>query len=224
MLAAPRLTLPFALALILGGPWASCRAALILEVPDIQASPGQVGAFDVLIRNTDPTTAYRVGSHSVRLALAGVTGISFTAATIETTAAAYLYARSATLGPPPSPFSFTSFPNATFTGSDAELAAPFSRELAPGAVFGLAHVTYSVAASAPAATGTLSFLDRGGATSLADEVGNSVAFETRGGTVTIAGPAAIPEPASLILTSLGSCLMLGLVGWSARCRRGPAAG
>ncbi len=203
----PLTTLALCLAAVLAGP-APCRAGLVLEAQNVSASPGMSGSFDVVILNTDPTTTYNVAGDSVEIAPTGVSGVSFTAATIATTTP-YLYLQSGTLGPPASPRSFSGFLNTTFIASDSEFGSLGYRAIAPGGSFGLAHVSYSVASSAVPSVGAISFLDLGAGTSLSDTSGGSIPFATRIGTFTISPAAATPEPSSVVLLVVGgSCLAM----------------
>ncbi len=212
-----RAAILLSVAAILAEP-ASCHAAFLIESPNVSSAPGLTGSFDILLVNTGPT-ALNVAGDSVEIALTGVSGGSFTAATISTTAAPYLYTKSGTLGPPASPLSFSLFPNTTFLASDSEFGSLGSRVIAPGDTYGLVHVSFAISSSATASVGTLSFLDLGTGTSLADTVGNSIAFTTRTGTFTIVASAAVPEPKSVVMLWIGG-VGLALVGGSQRLKRG----
>jgi hypothetical protein len=208
--------LPFVRPLILGlallagvsGLGASCRADLVLELnKNVTATAGSTGSFDVLVVNTDPstsTTSYHLSSDSVKLALAGLSGVSFTSATIATTgifngtAYSYIYQQTGTTAS--DPLSYDPFPNTLFTASDSEFASPYYRSVGAGSVFGLVHVGYTASASASAGTGSISFQDVGAGTSLSDENGKALAFTTKDGTFTVA---AVPEPGSLLLGLIG---------------------
>ena len=194
------------LALALALPGATpCRADFFFEVANVTVAAGQSGSFDVLLRNTDSTT-YRVASDSVRLALTGVSGVSFTGATTGTVAAPYLYVQSG-VAATGSPLSFDPFPATSFTASDSEFGPLGYRAIAPGGVFGVAHVSFTVAATAAPGAGLMSFLDPGASTSLADPSGAAIAFTTQPGTFTILpSTSAVPEPSSLVLMALAGAL------------------
>lgn len=188
---------------------AAARAGLVIEVANnVTATPGSTGSFDVLLIDNDSSQGptYHVAGDSFRLALTGIAGVQFTSATIATTTP-YIYVTSGTTVAPPSPLSFDTFPNTSFTASDAEFASPLYRAVGPGSTFGLAHVTYTVAAGA-SGVGSLSFQDVGGATSLSDELGNALAFTTRGGTFTV-NAGAVPEPSSISLVLVGAACAAG---------------
>ncbi len=203
----PLTTFALCFATALAGP-APCRAGLILEAQNVTSSPGSTGSFDIVILNTDPGTNFRVAGDSIKIALNGVSGVSFTAATIATTTP-YIYPQSGTLGPPASPLSFSSFPNTTFIASDSEFGPLGYRSISFGETYGLAHVSYSVASSAVASVGTISFLDLGAGTSLSDTSGGSIPFATQNGTFTISPAATTPEPSSVVLLAVGgSCLAM----------------
>ena len=198
------------LAATLGGP-AHCQAGLILEAQNVATSPGSTGSFDIVILNTDPTTTYNVASDSVEIALSGVSGVLFTAATIGSTTAPYIYVNSGTLGPPSTPLSFDSFPNTTFIASDSEFGPLHDRAIGPGGTFGLVHVSYSVASSAVPSVGAISFLALGAGTSLSDSSTHPIPFTTQNGTFTISPAATTPEPRSILLLAIGG-LGMALVG------------
>ena len=196
------------LAIILGGP-AAGRAALIIEVASLTAQAGSTGSFDVLLRNDETSGSFRIASDSVQLSLAGAPGVQFTAATIMTAATdPYVFLQSGTTIGSGSPLSFDPFPTTSFTASDSEFGPLGYRLIGPGAVFGLVHVSYSIATTTPAGVRNFAFDLTG--TSLSDESGNAVLFTTMAGSFTV-NPAAVPEPASALLVCLaGIGVVLGV--------------
>ncbi len=124
--------------------------------------------------------------------------MSFTGVTVDTLTAPYLFG---TLQAPP--FSFDAFPSQDFSASDFDLSAPGFVTSNPGDAFGLAHVAYQVDPGAPGGLVTVSLVSAG--TSLTDDVSDAVLFTPRDGTITL--PQAVPEPSSLVLSSLGACLV-----------------
>ena len=190
----------------------TCTAGLIIEALNVTTSPGQTGSFDVVIINTDSTNSYDIASDVVQIDLVGLTHVKFTDATINTALPhIYVYQSSGTLVPPPTPL-WTTLTDTSVTISDSEFAYPPGyRVVAPGASFGLAHVTFSVDSSAPFQVGTISINKAN--TSLADGSFPSPVlypFSTQDGTFTIAAASVVPEPSSMVsLLSAGTCLLFG---------------
>jgi PEP-CTERM motif len=191
----PWTVLALAIALV-AACWAApaCRADLVIEAPNLTVAPGSSGSFDVLITST--SGSFEVASDTVELSLNGLSGVSFTGVSINTVTP-YIYgAESATLFG--STFSFSTFPGTTFEVIDF-LFTLGAQPINSGDVFGLVNVSYSVDAGAtPGASGSLTF---GADTSLADAAGNNVPFTSPSGSITI--QSAVPEPASVILLSIG---------------------
>jgi hypothetical protein len=205
------LTLAAALvAMMTIGHIAPCRAAgLVIEAPNLTATPGSTGSFDLLLANTNPAggTSYDVAADSFGLALAGPLSVTFTGVSINTVAAPYIYVTSGTTQGA-GPLSTDAFPNTQFTGSDSEFAAPGFRTVNPGDVFGLAHVSYMV--SPITASGRDSIvISSGAATSLSDINGLAIPFTISNGSITVA---VVPEPPSLVLGLVATTVLLG-VGW-----------
>jgi hypothetical protein len=204
-----------ALVLVLGSP-SPCRAAFVLVAPDVQATPGESGSFDVVVTNTNGPGGpdFDVSAFIMELALSGPPGVQFTSVTINTTIP-YLFVSSGTLQPGADPFSTDSFPNTDFLASDAEFAPAGFRTVSPGQTFGLAHVFYTVDSATLPGVGSLTF---GPGTSVSDGVLQPLPFDTLDGTFTVVG---VPEPSSLLLTASG----LGLALLARRGRRAspPAA-
>jgi hypothetical protein len=191
----PRTAVALAIALA-AASWAApaCRADLVIEAPDVTLAPGSSGSFDVLITSTGGS--FDVASDTVELTLSGLSGVSFTGASIATITP-YIYgADSATTTG--STFTFSSSPGTTLEVFDFLLTLG-AQTIGAGDVFGLVNVTYSVDPGAtPGASGTLAL---GTDTSLADAVGNNVSFTALDGSITIAS--AVPEPTSVVLLAVG---------------------
>jgi hypothetical protein len=186
-------------------------AGFVISVADVTATAGSSGSFDVLISNTNSLggASYSVGSDVLELALTGISGVTFTGVTIDTTTP-YIYLTSGTtLGG--GPLSFDNFPNTGFTASDSEFSPldDFQQTIAPGMSFGLAHVSYNVAAGTAPGVGLLDIVVNadGSATSLSDASGNNVPFTTLDGSFTVT-PSVVPEPSTILLTATGFALVL----------------
>jgi PEP-CTERM motif len=180
---------------------ASCQAGLVVEAPNITAAPGSSGSFDLLITSTGGS--FEVASDVVELSLTGLSNVSFTNVSINTTAP-YIYgANSATTAG--STFTFSTFPGTQFETFDFLLTLG-AQTINPGDFFGLVDVQYSVAANAtPGASGALAF---GPDTSLADASGNNVVFTAQNGSITISSSTTIPEPSTVILLAVGCTTVL----------------
>jgi len=185
------------LALAVSAGWAAPgRADLIVEVPNIQASAGSSGSFDVLLTNTGPDSP-QVASYNVELSLTGPPGVQFTGATIGTVTP-YIFQVSG--GPP---LSFDPFPNTDFTASDSEFASPFFDTIAPGETVGLVHVLFSVDANAPLGGGTIDVVAAG--TQFSDSDFGVFASSALAGTFTV-----VPEPSTFLLFGFAG---IALAGW-----------
>lgn len=197
--AVPRIAL-LGLALILALMPAPGRAAFVVSVANVTAAPGSQGSFDVVVANTNAAggASYAISSDVLTLQLVGTTGVTFTGVSTATTSAPYLFSVSST--GPGSPFSTSAFPGTKFTASDAELdpLGGFVRLVAPGQTFGVARVSYRVAATAT--SGTISVV--AAETRFYDFNFNTVPFTTTPGSFAV-GTGAVPEPGSMALTALG---------------------
>jgi hypothetical protein len=193
-----------------------CSAGgLVIQAPNLTATAGSSGTFDVLLLNTNAAggDSFHVAADSLGLSLSAPVSITFTDVTINTVAAPYIYVNSGTLNGG-GPLSLDSFPNTQFTASDSEFSAPGFRTVNPGDVFGLAHVSYSV--SSTTTNGTDSILIAGGpTTSLSDENGNSLPFAVTNGLIAVG--TAIPEPWALTQATIAATIGLGL--WWRRSKR-----
>jgi len=210
--------LAVALAAIAGGAVPCSAGGLMIEAPSFTATPGSSGSFDLHLVNTNSTggTSYDVSSDQFVLSLSGPLGIAFTDATIATdlVAAPYVFVLSGTTLPGGPPLSTDSFPNATFTGADAEFALPGYRIVNPGDTFGLAHVSYAVSSTTPNGSDTITiapFPD----SFLTDLAGNPISFGITNGSITVGS--VIPEPWALTQAATAVLIGLGLV-WRRRAR------
>ena len=198
--------LPIAAGLGLLAP--TCRADLIIEVLPVTAAVGSSGSFDVLLYNNGVGGAtYNVSGDDVSLSISGPAGVTITGATIATTTP-YIYQESGTTQGG-GPF-VTGSTSTSFQASDSEFAGPnYYDPVAPGQTFGLAHVTYTVSASAVA--GSMGMFSLAGS-DLSDVNGNPIHATLSDGTITLT--AAVSTPPSLITCSLG--LVTGLIAWVRR--------
>jgi hypothetical protein len=197
------------------GPAVACRAdGLVISAPDLTATPGSTGSFDVLLTNTNPTggASYDVAGDSFQLQLSGPLDASFTDVSINTVAAPYIYVTSGTTQGG-GPLSLDTFPNMLFTASDSEFASPGFRTVNPGDVFGLAHVSYSISSTTPNGIDTISFSN----VSLTDINGNAIPVSISNGVIAVG--MAIPEPSALIQGATAALIGLGASWWRLRVRR-----
>jgi hypothetical protein len=219
-----RLCVALAMALVLTmalGPTSPCRAAgLVIQAPNLVATAGSSGSFDLLLVNTNPAggTSYDVSADALGLSLSGPLSITFTDVTINTNpvTAPYIYVASATTVPGGLPLSLDSFPNTQFTASDFETASPFFRTVNPGDEFGRAHVSYTVSSTTPNGIDTI-VIASGAATSLSDIDLNPIPFTIGNGSIR-AGAAAIPEPSAFLQAATAAVIGLGAFWWR---RKGP---
>ncbi|MFO0890236.1 MAG: hypothetical protein U0790_13985 [Isosphaeraceae bacterium] len=196
---------------------------MLIQAPSLTVSAGGVGAFDVVLVNTNPSggEGFDVAGFQVVLSLSGLPGVVFTGASIETdpTAAPYLFVSSATTLPNGPPLSADAFPNTQFSALDIEFAGPGFRTVGPGETFGLAHVSFSV--DPGAAAGVYSLVISPSTDSLLTDVtGNLVPFEVVNGSIIVV--AEIPEPWSLTQGGISLAISIWLLrrrGWSPRPRR-----
>src|SRR5262249_38129783 len=103
------------------------------------------------------------------------------------------------------PFSFDTFPTQVFSASDLDLTPPGFVTLNPGDVFGLAHVSYTVAPGAPGGDVAVSLVPEG--PSLSDNNGDAIPSTPQNGTIPLPHSQAVPEPPALVLASLGAFLI-----------------
>ncbi len=206
------------LAAIVGGAVPCSAGGLVIEAPNLTATPGSSGSFDLLLMNTNLTggASYEVSSDQFVMSLSGPLGIAFTAVSIATdpVAAPYIFVMSTD-----SYFglslSLNSFPNSTFMGTDLEFATPYFRTVNPGDTFGLAHVSYAVSSSTPNGTDTIMIAPPPDSV-LTDLAGNQIPFGITNGSIAVG--TVIPEPWALTQAATAVLIGLGLV-WRRRGRQ-----
>ena len=200
-----------ALAAIVGGAVSCSAGGLVIEAPNLTATPGSSGSFDLLLVNTNLTggTSYDVSSDQFVLSLSGLLGITFTGVSIATdpVAAPYIFVLSGTTQPGGLPLSTDTFPNTQFTAIDAEFASPGFRTVNPGDTFGLAHVSYTESSLSLGGTTTTITIAPFPDSLLTDLAGNPISFGITNGSITI------PEPWALTQASTAVLIGLGLVWW-----------
>jgi hypothetical protein len=193
-----------------------CRATgLQLEVLNSTAAAGGTGSFDVVLANTNGPSgpSFLVSGFSVELGVSSASGVKFTSADTNTTAAAYIFG---TLQQ--APFSFNTFPNADFIASDASVTSPYAVSVDPGKTVGIEHVVYSVAPGTAAGQVPVTLVLSNGTTSLNDVDGNPLAFTAANGIITVTG-VVVPEPSTLVLLGMAGAT---LAAWRGRRRRATA--
>jgi hypothetical protein len=212
--------LPAVFALLASAGWPTpTRADLVISAPNLSASPGDVAdTFDLVLTDTDPagTAAYHIQSFSIVLSLQGAAGVGFTDVTTATG--------------PMSPYIFSpSFDDQnglmlsditpgtitlSFTAGDSQGGTTAAYQtVGPGQIFGLAHVTFAVDATAATGARALHFDPTG--TNLSDENGNLITMSltpSQDGSITVAtggGTVVTPEPSTLVtaLTGVGAVLI-----------------
>jgi hypothetical protein len=207
--ASARPTAVITLALALAGVASQARADLTIQILNATANPGGTGSFDIVLKDDGGT--FDVAGFSVEPMIMAGPGVSFTAADTLTSPATgpYIFG---TYQSSPFPFATdpadpgmpATFPNSDFVAGDAYMSAPGFVTLNPGDVVGLAHVTFSVAASVTPGTVAVALV-AGGNTSLSDGNGDPISSTAGNGTITVA---AVPEPSAVVLVALGSILAL----------------
>ncbi len=175
-------------ALLLLGSTGIARGDVILDmiVENATATPGGTGSFDVVLQNDATSTANAViGGFSIDLTIPGSTGGTLTAVDDATTST-YIFTGNS-FG-----FSGTVASSTEITAND--LANSGGTTLTPGDIFGLAHISFAVAAGTPDGMVLVSLIGYPDATSLSDADGNPLAFTIVNGQINV-----IPEPSSLVL-------------------------
>jgi hypothetical protein len=209
----PFATICLGFALLIGFGPTPARAGLNLSVLNSTATAGGSGSFDVILANIGGSTSYQVGGFSVELSVASSSGVNFQAANVNTSNP-YIFG---TLQSPP--LSFGPFPGQDFIASDSSMTSPFYTTLNVGGVYGLEHVTYSVAPGTPLGPIAVSIVGLGGiapSTQIYDVNANPLPFTPNNGTINLVSP--VPEPSSLFLTA--TAMIGGSLVWLARRRTG----
>ncbi len=120
-------------------------AGLILQVQDATVQSGGTGSLDVVIYAT--YGFFDVSGFQVELSVDGGSGVTFTGATVDTTAAPYIFT---TFQSAP-PFTIGSLPTTDLMVADGDMTAPGTVTVssAPTSLFGIEHVRFTVAAGTP---------------------------------------------------------------------------
>lgn len=197
------LTAAGALACVIGT--GAARADLVLSMTPGSANAGGSGSFDVVL--TDTGGNFNVAGFNFEITTSNA-DVTFTDITIDTVAASYIFAGDSLLA---APVTGSILENPPSTAQDAQAgdvpADSASMAIANGDEFGLGHVLFTIAPGA--STGPVS-IDFGSATSLSDQSGAAIAFDTSGGMLTVTGGTiATPEPA--MTGVLGLALIIGLI-------------
>ncbi len=208
-----------ALVAILAAAVPCSAGGLVIEAPNLTATPGSSGSFDLLLMNTNPAggTSYDVSSDQFMPSLSGPLGITFTAVSIATdpVTAPHIFVSSGTTQPGGPPLAADTFPSTTFTGADNEFASAGFRTVNPGDTFGLAHVSYAVSSSTP--NGIDSITIAPSPESLLTMVdGTPIPFGITNGSIAVG--TVIPEPRAL--TQAATAVLIGLgLAWRRRWRQ-----
>jgi hypothetical protein len=183
----------------------TARAELVLNmiVTNSSATPGSPGSFDVILENaTSSTQDVTVGGFNIDVLLANTDKVTLTK--IDTnTALPYIFTSTGSFG-----FQEAVLGNGSeVTGNDLALPPLNGMTLTPGQSFGLAHVSYQVAANATGGDVSVPLVGIGSGTALADENGVPIVdFSTQAGTISIL--ASVPEPSSVVLLAIGFAVIL----------------
>ncbi len=189
-----------------------CHASLIIAVQSVTGAAGTTGdKLQVTLSNTGASQI--IGGFSFGLSV-GTTNLTFTAVDDSTTDA-YIFGTDSLFGPdisvqPPN------LPGQTLEAEDIDSAG--SVTVAAGATVGLGDVIFSLSSLAPPgpiAVSQILALD-----SLSDQNGDSLAFTTSNGTVTIPGTV-VPEPAPGPLMGIALLALVGARAFGHACRTRP---
>jgi hypothetical protein len=203
---------------------ASARAALVVNIGSVTASPGSIGsALDVTLANTGSTAVSNIGGFAFEI-MAPSSSITFTADNTSTTSP-YIFAGSSVFGPnaslqpPILPGQTLAALDITNLGSGVTLNANSS--------LGLGHVLFNVAPGAAPGPVTVTSLGFP-VTNLSSTAGANITLGSlNSGVITIQGAGAtVPEPSSLFLGLVAALILMAVGGiWSAAGRfstRSPA--
>lgn len=185
----------FLLLLLLSSP---SRADLVLTAPNLSATQGSSGSFDLVITDTDP-----VGSAPLKIAGFGIefevsgAGVQFTDTTTGT-APPYLYVGNsfddingftmdATVVP---------YPKSHLIVSDLANDVPLFQIVNPGDTFGVTHVSFSVDGGATPGLRNLTFDRVNLITTFSDPNGVLIPVTSIDGSIAVS---AVPEPTSALL-------------------------
>jgi hypothetical protein len=165
------------------------RADIVLSIEDVTGAPGSSGTFDVLLTNTG-SASQNIAATNFELTTAD-TNITFNDVTTSTTTAPYIFP-SSLFGP--DIITFTT--GQTIEAGDVD-STLVGTDVAPGAIYGLGNVSYSIAPGA--VNGEVAEVDfvPYPNTSLSDNNFNNVPFTAESGTITVQ-TSTIPEPSAAI--------------------------
>ena len=166
------------------------RADLVYSVTAASAGAGGTGSFDVLL--TDTGGDFNVAGFNFEITSPDA-DVTFTDITINTVAAPYIFAGDSLLADSVTGSILENPPSTAQDAQAGDVPADFTATvLGNGDQVGLGHVLFSIAPGAGAGPVSIDF---GSATSLSDDLGNPIAFDTVAGGLTITGGvSAIPEP------------------------------
>jgi hypothetical protein len=186
------------------------RADILITAPDVTASPGSSGSFDILLTNTG-TNGVGIGAFSFDISTA-TQAVDFTGASVFTTAAPYVYAGN-------SFDEMNGFPLATKTGQELTASDTPNNAvqtiLNGGMTLSLGKVFYTISPSPAFTSVDIVFSSTG--TSLADYLGNPVPATTVNGDITLAP---VPEPSQSILLFVSLGILALFVIFKARVGAG----
>jgi hypothetical protein len=197
-----------AAALIFIGASPAAHGALIVLAPAVIGAPGTSGTFDIVLQNTG-AASISIGGFSFGVSTTNP-GVTFSSATISTTAAAYIFGADSLFGP-----DITIASGTSLSASDNP-ASVASYNVAGGATVGLGHLSYAISGAATPGTLTLSLSPS--ATALADQNGNPIKIDAlTDGSVSVTGT---PEPGGFALVlSGGTCAAAAGLRTARRRRR-----
>jgi hypothetical protein len=182
----------------------AARADLVFSMTPGSAGAGGSGSFDVVL--TDTGGGFNVAGFNFEITTSN-TDVTFTDITINTVAAPYVFAGDSLLAAPVTGSILENPPSTAQDAQAGDVTADFTAvAIADGDEVGLGHVLFTIApGSSP---GPVS-IDFGSATSLSDDLGNPIEFDSSGGTLTITGgTVATPEPA---MTGVLGLALAGIV-------------
>ena len=180
----------------------AAQATLVVSAESVTASPGSsADSFDVTLQNTGPLSV-TIGAFSFALSTSS-THVIFTSATTSTTTAPYIFDGLSFFGPTIS----TTPPGQSLQASDL-FSGVGGSTLGGGATVGLGHVLFNVDSSAPGGSIPVT-LSPFPLTSLSDQNGTNIPVNILvNGTITVPGGPTVPEPSTLLLSTLGGALLL----------------
>ena len=191
-----------------------CSADLVIQAENATTLPGDSGSFDIVLMNTAGGSTADVAADYLDISISGPAAITITDVTMST-AATYIFAQSfdadygLSLVTSMTPTSFESNDS-----GDVANGYPGYQVVNPGETYGLAHVDFTVSASAPlGSSDTISIDSINIGTSLSDNNYNLLPFTPVSGTVFTGS---IPEPSALIQGATAALIGLGALGWRRR--------